>query len=70
MNPRWKGAVRDDRSLLPPDDHPDLPFEGGSEPVPQLRETVPGPGLNLVHWLVIAVCLALAIFSVIWIFGF
>ena len=61
--------MRDDRSVIPPDDHPDLPFEGGSEPVPHVRDPVPGPGLALAHWLVIALCLLVALFSVIWLFG-
>jgi hypothetical protein len=61
--------VKDQRSVLPPDDHPDLPMEGGSEPVPHVREGVPGPGASTMQWLVIALCVLVAVFSVMWIFG-
>jgi hypothetical protein len=61
--------VPDNRPVLPPDDHPDLPFEGGSEPVPHVKEPVPGPGTTTMHWLVIAVCVLVALFAVMWLFG-
>lgn len=62
--------MSESRGILPPDDHKDLPFEGGSEPVPHVRDPVPGPGMSLAHWTVIALCALIAVFSVIWIFGF
>lgn len=58
------------RGILPPDDHKDLPFEGGSEPVPHVSEPVPGPGTSLAHWLVIALCALIAVFAVVWLFAF
>lgn len=57
------------RDGLPPDDHKDLPFEGGSEPVPHVRESVPGPGLTTAHWLVIVLCVLIALFSLLWLVG-
>ena len=62
--------MRESRGPLPPDDHPDLPMEGGSEPIPHVREGVPGPGVSLMHWMVIALCVLIVFFTVIWIFGF
>lgn len=49
-----------------PDDHKDLPFDGGSEPVPQVKESVPGPGRGVMQYVVIGVCLLVGVFSVIW----
>lgn|GEM_PF-4740720 len=57
------------RDFLPPDDHKDLPFEGGSEPVPQVKEEVPGPGWGAMHWAVIAVCALVVVLSLVWIMG-
>ena len=54
---------------LQPDDHKDLPFEGGSEPVPHVKEPVPGPGRSAMHYVVIGVCVLIALFSLLWIFG-
>lgn len=53
-----------------PDDHKDLPFEGGSEPVPQVKESVPGPGRGAMQYVVIGVCVLIALFSLLWVFGF
>jgi hypothetical protein len=54
---------------MTPDDHKDLPFEGGSEPVPQVKETVPGPGRSAMQYVVIGVCALVVIFSLIWVVG-
>ena len=55
---------------MKPDDHKDLPFEGGSEPVPQVKEPVPSPGLSAVHWIVIGACAVIALGSVLMFFAF
>lgn len=55
---------------MQPDDHKDLPFEGGSEPVPQVKEPVPSPGLSAMHWVVIGVCALIAVFAVLMVFAF
>jgi hypothetical protein len=55
---------------MSPDDHKDLPFEGGSEPVPQVKESVPGPGRSAMQYVVIGVCVLIALFSLLWVFGF
>lgn len=55
---------------LPPDDHKDLPFDGGSEPVPHVSEPVPGPGRSAAQWIIIGLCVLIALLSVMWIFGF
>lgn len=46
-----------------PDDHPEPPFEGGSQPVPQVRDPMPGPGRNAgqVITLVVAVLIVAAL---------
>jgi hypothetical protein len=54
---------------IQPDDHKDLPFEGGSEPVPHVKEPVPGPGWNAMHWVVIGVCVVIAALSLVWVVG-
>jgi hypothetical protein len=57
------------RGGLTPDDHKDLPFEGGSEPVPQVKEPVPGPGRSAMQYVVIGVCVLIALFTVLMLFA-
>lgn len=54
---------------IQPDDHKDLPFEGGSEPVPQVKEPVPGPGRSAAQYVVIGLCVVIALFSLLWVVG-
>ena len=54
---------------LKPDDHKDLPFDGGSEPVPQVREPVPGPGRSAMQYVVIGVCVLIALATVLMLFA-
>ena len=62
--------MTESRGLLPPDYHKDLPFEGGSEPVPQVKDPVPGPAVGAMHWTVILICALIVLFTVVWVFAF
>lgn len=46
----------------------DLPFQGGSQPVPEHRPEVPGPGRSAMQYVVIAIAVLVILASFVFFF--
>lgn len=51
------------------EDRKELPFDGGSQPVPHQKDPVPGPGRSAAQIVTYAVCALVVVFVLVYIFA-